>query len=1401
MKKHQKKIVGGLLVCAFAIISFILYQKSASTTNVALLNFPNFQAASIAKSTDDKFISVKNYSEKEISKLKSADFVLVFAMGLNINAEEREQLQKLADRGIPFYSISVTNPSNNITNIDSVHIKVLSEYLGNRNKSNYQNMLRYVRSEIDKKRFFTTAHGDLLVIPHDVYYHIDEKRSFETLAEYESYLKSIKSLKPDASKIAIVGSIGDPYAGNRGHIDSLINALENSGLNVYPILARNKRLDMIKEVNPDAVIYMPHGRLAMGGGDAAVEWLKARNIPLFTPTSILKTEEEWLNDPMGMMGGFLSQSVVMPELDGAIYPYTLIAQYIDEDGFHLFKTIPDRLESFVSIVNNFLELKKKPNSEKRLAIVYFKGAGQSSLVASGMEVVPSLYNFLKKLKSEEYNLEGLPSDLKTFEKMIMQQGATFGDYAQGAINKFFEKGNPQLVSASELKMWMANSLPTELFAQLQNSYGEALGTKMTIVKNNEPHIAVSRLQFGNVALLPQPAAGGGDDHFQMVHGTDNAPPYSYVTAYLWAQHGFNADALMHFGTHGSLEFTPKKQVSLSSFDWSDRLVGSLPHFYLYTISNVGEGIIAKRRSYATLISHITPPFMESDLREQFRSLNEKIKIFYNREGAGQAEASLEVKKMVVKLGIHRDLGLDSILTVPYTERDIERIENFADELANEKVIGQFYTLGEPYNRERIRSSVIAMSTDPLAYNVATLDRLRGKVSAEQLQNRNFFTRTYLEPAKKFVEQVFDGKVTANHQSIANLTAIPMDELMQMHKKMHPTVEKESAHPANRQGGRTEGSPAGRPRNSEGGSMGAQPSGSGGRHPAGVSRNNEEANSPLSDFEKSYIEALKNIKTTVDNILNYQNYLLTSPQGELNALVNALNGGYIAPSPGGDAVANPNTLPTGRNLFSVNAEATPSESAWDKGVLLAQKTLETYIERNGELPRKVSYTFWSSEFIETEGATIAQALYMLGVAPVWDAFGRVGDLHLIPSSELGRPRIDVVVQTSGQFRDLAASRLALLNRAVAMAANATNDEFTNNVAEGTVETERLLVEKGATPRAAREMSLYRVFGGVNGSYGTGIMGMVESGDRWEHESQVAETYLHNMSAIYSNDFDWGEFREGLLEAVLHNADLVVQPRQNNTWGAISLDHVYEFMGGLNLAIRHVTGKDPDAYFSDYRNRHNPRMQEVKEAIGVEARTSIFNPAYIKEQMKGSATSAANFAQIVNNIYGWNVMKPKAIDNEMWDKIHSVYVNDEYNLNIKEFFESTSPAALQEITAIMLETARKGYWQASQQQLESIAQLHAELVEKHEPACSGFVCDNAKLRQFITTNLDADKALAYNQQMSNVRNENAQANGTVMSREQLSQTANTEKSPISALAVAVIAIILLLVLAVWLRKRRK
>lgn len=833
-------------------------------------------------------------------------------------------------------------------------------------------------------------------------------------------------------------------------------------------------------------------------------------------------------------------------------------------------------------------------------------------------------------------------------------------------------------------------------------------------------------------------------------------------------------------------------------------------------------MIAKRRSYAGLQSYLTAPFMESSLRGTYRELAEKIKIYNDKLAHHRqdvAKASLAVKALTIKLGIHRELELDSIPGKPYSENDILRIDNFAEEIATTKINGKLYTLGVPYEPARITSSVYAMSTDPIAYSLYAIDKALGRADNTVAKHNVRFTQRYLTPARALVGKLLanpayatDGIVCAT----AHITPQQLSKARLVHKEI--TAPKDMM--AMMMGGMSKGksSMKSMPDMVKGNmskSMGKRPgmkdrmsnvkdgnSKNMGRMPK-MMKGGMPQKPSYNKRDKDFAFAVVELERTIRNVSLYKKNLLSSPQMELNSLINAMNGGYTAPSPGGDPIANPNTLPTGRNLYGINAEATPSESAWEKGKDLAENTIEIYKRRHHDsIPRKVSYTLWSGEFIETEGATIAQVLYMLGVEPIRDSFGRVSDLKLIPSAELGRPRIDVVVQTSGQLRDLAASRLFLINRAVEMAAAAKDDKFENQVSEGVKETERVLTDKGVSPKEARELASRRVFGGMNGNYGTGIQAMVMSSDRWEKRSEIADTYLNNMGAFYGDTKHWEQFKEYAFEAALTRTDVVVQPRQSNTWGALSLDHVYEFMGGLNLAVRKVTGKEPDAYLSDYRNRQNMKMQEVKEAIGIESRTTIFNPTYIKEHMKGGASSADGFAAIVQNTFGWEVMKPAAIDNELWNEIYNVYIKDKFNLGINKFFEEKNPAAIEEITAVMLESARKGMWKASHQQVEALAKRHVELVNKYKPSCSGFVCDNAKLRQFIVDN-NADKQAneSYAKHIEKIRESGlGDKKGIKMQKETLSDT-TTEKHILSNLFVVAAAFAIIVTLIWIVRRNRK
>lgn len=1330
-KKGIKQIVLLSLAAILAVVAIVsVYNKWFSCTRVAFINYQSLQLGVINKANDNPMISLEELPLEKVNEIEKYDMVFINGMGLRITEEQRDHIEMAALLGHPILTTMATNPANAIVGVDNVTADTLKAYLNGASRVNYRSMLNYVRTHVDRK---IICKGEIdSVVPQRRYLLIhsnldnpdDEEVGFQSVAEYESYLAK-HNINLKGSHIILTGAMGSPY--------ELCAALEKAGHTAYILPSVNAQADMdiLDSITPSAIVNFAHGRM----GDAMVRYLEHANIPLFCPLNVNTLTEEWMADKQGMQGGFLSQSLVVPEVDGALRPYVLFAQRMNDDGLREVYTIPDRLETFVKTLNGYINLKTKPNNEKKIAIVYFGNPTQNTLSASGLEGIPSLYNLLKRLKSEGYKVDNLPAKVEDFR--------------------------------------------------------------------------LSQKDFGNIQIMPQPMAGEGSDTFAIVHGTGQEPPKAFQETYRWIRENFQADALIHFGTHGGLEYTPRKQVALSSEDWPDKMVGHLPHFYIYTIGNVGEALIAKRRTYAGIQSHLTAPFMESELRGQYKELSSAIEQYGKTP---TDEAAKKVKKIAVEMGIHRDLRLDSTETNIWSEQEISRVEQFAEEIINEKMTGQLYTLGVPYEDVRITSSVVAMATDPIAYSLLALDKQMGRVNSDIEKHQSQFSRQYLQPARTLVNQILKGDMKADEALVCRLAHINSDQLekakkveedtkpmdmmamMQMMGSMkkkgsvvgdkspadHPKMQMDSAKIAKMKEAGKDMDP--RKALAMAKMMGASSSAlkkmaiSMGLKNAdeGQGKSMEEM---IEQFMPHYTEAEKNeshaimeVCHTIENVQNYRKGLVEAPEAEMSSLLNALNGGYTAPSTGGDVVSNPRTLPTGRNLYGVNAENTPSAQAWEKGKELAESTIQMYRKAHHDsIPRKVSFTLWSSEFIETEGASIAQIFYLLGIEPIRDAFGRVTDIRLIPSEELGRPRIDVVVQTSGQLRDLAASRLYLINRAVTMAAAAKDDKFENQVAAGVLESEQYLTSQGISPKEAREMASFRVFGGVNGNYGTGIQGMVQSQGGWQNTSEIADVYMNNMGAFYGSVDGWERYSKEAFAAALTRTDVVTQPRQSNTWGALSLDHVYEFMGGINLAVTEVTGKEPDAYMADYRNRNHNRMQELKEAVGVESRSTIFNPTYIKEKMKGGASSAAGFAEIIQNTYGWSVTRQSTIDPQMWDEIYAVYVDDKFKLGIDQFISQQNPAAMEQMATSMIQAADKGYFHATDAQKQQLDKIQKQSREQQQN---------------------------YSQQ-----NEQEQKSGTVLKKETLMDSAETSTTLVTTSVVIGIAIVVLIIILVVVRKRRK
>jgi cobaltochelatase CobN len=1285
--------------------------------------------------------SIRRYDDSGVDTARLDHYNLVFirGQGLNLTPEQVDRIASARARGTHFYVRTATNAlSEQQTSVPEEHRQRIAEYMRHGGEENLIGLAHYAAHHLGGREI---AVPEVVERPAFGLFHLDGQ-VFETLEQFERF-QAGRGMGEDSDRprVAMIGSFMSPEDHlNRQPVDRLVQSMENAGAKVYPIFGRSELFDMLLAIKPDIVLTFPHGRLMQD--NRAERLLAELNCPIVSALPILTGRDQWEEDERGMEGGFLGQSITSPELDGIIEPIVVSSMEPNERRLNVRTPMEDQLQSRVNLTMNWLKLRKKPNSEKRLVIVYYKSPGMSALSAGGLEVAPALWNTLQRLESEGYDLGGeLPESPDALFDLIQAKGKTLGQWALGSFETFVKEAEPELVPADSYLQWFQDVLSPKRQKEAIELWGDLPGDKMVTNVDGRPHLVVSRIKLGNVVIMPQPTVGGGgenENEISSIHGTDQAAPHFYLGAYLWARYGFQADAIMHFGTHGSLEFTYGKSNCLSRDCWPHILIGDVPHIYPYIINNVGEALVAKRRSNAVIVSHLTPPFMEAGLYGELSLLHDKIHDWEQVDDPLLREETLRsVTELVRQLNLAEDLGLErereSLNDRLLTENELAEIHSYIHQLKDQSVTDGLHVIGRELTDQQIQQTVTAMMGEQ------GVDQLLAALGKDQdddaLEHRQ-------ELAGQLVDAVLSGELSASQL---------LSEEQRAAIRQAVEAERASTEPgrrAGRPGGRE--AAGGRPDGS-GGSSGAsgggspdgysgatqrvetesQKPGSSGHpsgHPGREPRGNHSGDQP--EQQQMLLDLIQSIRQNAAN-------LRQSPAMELRQIVAALDAGYIAPSSGGDPLVNPASVPTGRNLYSINAEQTPTPEAWRVGMKLTEQMLTAHrATHGGEYPRQVAISLWGGEFIRGKGTGIAQILYLMGLRPVWNSRGVVHDVEVIPAAELGRPRIDVLVQTSGQFRDAAASRIALVDKAVQIASMLEPEEQPNFVRQGTEQTEAALKANGVSAKDARDFATARIFGSAaNSSYGTQIMGMVEKGDTWEEEGEVARQYIRNMSGVYRDGDRWGTVLPGLLEAQMQGVEAVVHPRSSNTWGPLSLDHVYEFMGGITLAVRETTGKDPTGYFSDQRQPGRAKVTTSVGAIREEARTSLWNPKFIQSLQREGPSAAASLTETVRNMYGWNVMQPSAISQDMWDETYRVYMEDKHNLNMREYFEEKNPYALQDMTAVMLETARKGYWQPDAEVLQRLAELHTELVAGHGAACSYETCGNAAFREFMQQQLSA------------------------------------------------------------------
>ncbi|TSE18498.1 Aerobic cobaltochelatase subunit CobN [Tepidimonas alkaliphilus] len=443
--------------------------------------------------------------------------------------------------------------------------------------------------------------------------------------------------------------------------------------------------------------------------------------------------------------------------------------------------------------------------------------------------------------------------------------------------------------------------------------------------------------------------------------------------------------------------------------------------------------------------------------------------------------------------------------------------------------------------------------------------------------------------------------------------------------------------------------------------------------------------------------------------------------ETEAVLRALAARWVMPSYGGDPIRNPDALPTGRNVYGFDPSRVPTRSAYEAGKKALDALITEYRVKTGQPPTKLAFTMWSTETLRHLGILEAQALYALGVRPRWDAGGRVIGMEVIPITELGRPRIDVVISMTGLWRDQFPNVMERLNEAIALVEALPEEAVVNPVRANTARVEQALRARGIPAAEAREFALTRLFGNESGDYGTGLPEATLASDQWnEGDGRLENLYLARMSWGYGpNQANWSrKLRDAAGQEVnvyaehLRGTSAAVFSRSSNLRGLLDTDHPFEYLGGISLAVRHLDGKSPQLFISNLRDPNRARLQGADNFLAMELRSVYHHPNWVREMQAEGYSGAQQLLNIVNNFWGWQVMDRSVVRNDQWQDFKAIYVDDRYKLGLRAWFEKHHPAALAQITERMLEAIRKGYWQADEATQRDLARTWLDIARRHD-----------------------------------------------------------------------------------------
>lgn len=1156
-----------------------------------------------------------------------------------------EQLVTLAERGVHVILVPGDDrPDPELTGLGSVQgaqAEQLWRYLRQGGKANALNLFYYLASQwLDRDYPWAEPRA----LPRTTVYH--PQVGSGTLEDWYPHWHADHPVAP------ILFYRSHLQAANTAFIDVFCQRLQAAGLNPLPIaVASLKESACLEQVEAwldmvGAEVVLNTTGFALSSPERPNLRPLRRDIPVLQAICAQDNQPGWEASEQGLGARDLAMHIVLPELDGRIITRPVSFKDMawhserSQSDVVCYRAHPERMDFVAELARRWVTLARQPNAHKRVALILANYPTRDGRIGNGvgLDTPAAALNILRALRTEGYPVSELPesgtqlihqllggvtNDLDQIDQRPCAQSMSLVDY-QAAFGRL-----PDANRQAVLERWG----PPEQDPMFRQG-----------------RLMVAGVRMGLTFVGIQPARGYQVDPSAVYHDPDLVPPHGYLAFYFWLRHVYAADAVIHVGKHGNLEWLPGKGVGLSDTCWPDALLGPLPNIYPFIVNDPGEGAQAKRRTQAVIIDHLMPPLTRAETYGPLRHLEQLADEFYEAQLLDQRRAR-ELQRDILELvrthHIDRELQLEGQLDDATVW--LPRLDTYLCDLKESQIRDGLHVFGQsPEGRLR-------------------LDTLLALLRVERGDGRGGNASVLRALAKALVPG-FD----------------PLDcDLGQPWQGPRPTLLLNISDQAWRTAGDT------RERLEllalqviEGALDGTLPA------------LEAELGQPVQ-------AVADHLRDTVAPSLD------ACGAAEMNGLLAALAGRFVPAGPSGaPSRGRLDVLPTGRNFYTVDVRNLPTTTAWRLGFASANLILERHLQDHGDHLRQLGLSVWGTATMRTGGDDIAQAMALMGVRPVWATGSqRVDDFEILPLSLLDRPRVDVTLRVSGFFRDAFGSLIRLFDAAVQAVAGLDEPDDLNPLAARVRSERTTLQQQGVDAEQAARQAGWRVFGAKPGAYGAGVQNAID-GRLWQTREDLAEVYLNHGSYAYGGQDEGTPARAQFVER-LSKVQAVLQNQDNHEHDVLDSNDYYQFQGGMLAATETLAGSSVASYHGDHSQVDRPRIRTLKEELNRVIRARALNPKWIDGVKRHGYKGAFEMAATVDNLFAFDATT-HLIDDHHYQSLADAYVLDPAT---REFMREHNPQALRDLTERLIEAQQRGLWQSPGEYRDA---LEEQLLDGEEQA---------------------------------------------------------------------------------------